>query len=137
MHRSRINPSWLHDKVRPSLSNGYGSEDENAENSASEERERLLGKKNQHTSAVVASGGHVRNQKRKEAQDLTAVIERFNISSRNRFADTGNTLFFFFNIFARFFFNSKVFYLNVFVIEMVVFFFCRRTKKKSVISTLQ
>ncbi|KAK6102300.1 C2 domain family protein [Brugia pahangi] len=84
-HRSRINPSWLlHRKVRLSLSNGYGSEDENADNSASEETRTFLNENFQMIPSNVASNYHGRISKRKEGQDVTSIIHRFTTSDRKR-----------------------------------------------------
>uniref|UniRef100_A0A1I7VU70 Rabphilin-1 n=1 Tax=Loa loa TaxID=7209 RepID=A0A1I7VU70_LOALO len=87
-HRNRINPSWLHQKVRLSLSNGYGSEDENTDNSASEETEVFL-EENLRGAPTITSNRHIRIQKRKEGQDVTPLLHRFTVGSRNRITDIG------------------------------------------------
>lgn len=86
-HCARINPSWLHQKVRLSLSNSYGSEDENDDDSASEETETFL-KGNIQITPTATLNRHIRIQKRKEEQDVSTV-HRFTIGGRNRVTDTG------------------------------------------------
>uniref|UniRef100_A0A0R3RQ46 RabBD domain-containing protein n=1 Tax=Elaeophora elaphi TaxID=1147741 RepID=A0A0R3RQ46_9BILA len=85
-NRSRINPSWLHQKVRQSLSNGDGSEEENAENSASEETE-AFSKGNLQLAQSVTSNRHIRIPKRKEAQEVP-IVHRFTVGGRSRITDT-------------------------------------------------
>ncbi|VDM94112.1 unnamed protein product [Onchocerca ochengi] len=81
-HRNRINASWLHDKVRRSLSNDCTSEDENAENSASEEID---------VSSIKGSLSNRPNRikKRTEAQDMP-IVHRFAVGNRNRNRITDN-----------------------------------------------
>ncbi|VDM15294.1 unnamed protein product [Wuchereria bancrofti] len=83
-HRSRINPSWLHRKVRLTSNNGYDLEDENADNSASDETQTFLNENFQMIPSNVASNHHIRISKRKEGQDVTSIIHRFAIADRKR-----------------------------------------------------
>ncbi|VDO42257.1 unnamed protein product [Onchocerca flexuosa] len=79
-HRNRINASWLHDKVRQSFSNDGTSEDENAENSASEEIDG---------SSKRSSNRLIRIKKSKEMQEMP-IVQRFAVGSRNRNRITDN-----------------------------------------------
>ncbi|KAL4003224.1 C2 domain family protein [Acanthocheilonema viteae] len=81
-NRTRINPSWLHQKVRLSLSNGYGSEDENGDNSVSEESEAF--QKNLQPTQTAPSNRHIRIQK----QNGVPIVRRFTVGGRNRITHT-------------------------------------------------
>ncbi|MCP9257626.1 Double C2-like domain-containing protein beta [Dirofilaria immitis] len=76
-------PIMVTSKVRLSLSNGYTSEDENADNSASDDMEILSKKNLQLTSSIAATNRRNRIQKRIEEQDIP-IIHRFTIGTRNR-----------------------------------------------------
>lgn len=83
--RLRKNQSRLHRK--PLLSNGYDSEDENADNSTSEETEEFLNETAQLTQRAT-SNRYIRIERQKEIPNVPIGFRSSTVNGRNRIIGT-------------------------------------------------